>query len=110
VDSGLADRDPPYLSDKVVGLVTTAGGVQGLQAINSMEFIVRALRGWAVPLVIPVAKAWQVFDREGRITDSDVERQLVALGGEVVRAARQFHTDGHCDYAADQQFAGTLDG
>jgi FMN reductase len=75
-----------------------------------MEFIVRALRGWAVPLVIPVAKAWRVFDREGHITDPDVEGQLLSLGGEVVRSARQFHTHGHCDYAADQQFAGTLDG
>ena len=46
----LAERDPPYLSNKPVGLVATAGGVQGLQAVNSMEFIVRALRGWAVPV------------------------------------------------------------
>ena len=28
----LAERDPPYLTNKPVGLVTTAGGVQGLQA------------------------------------------------------------------------------
>src|SRR6266508_3338955 len=57
----LADRDPPYLSNKPIGLVTTAGGVQGLQAINSMDFIVRALRAWAVPLVMPVAQSWQAF-------------------------------------------------
>jgi len=25
----LADRDPPYLTDKVIGLISTAGGVQG---------------------------------------------------------------------------------
>jgi FMN reductase len=53
----LAERDPPYLTNKPVGLVTTAGGVQGLQAINSMEFVVRALRGWSVPLVQPVAQS-----------------------------------------------------
>lgn len=104
----LADRDPPYLSDKVVGLLTTAGGVQGLQGINSMEFIVRALRGWAVPLVVPVARAWQAFDGDGRLTDDRVGTQLEALGAEVVRAARQFHTSGHCDYAADRQFATTI--
>src|SRR5262249_28296892 len=39
----LADRQPPYLSDKPVGLVATAGGVHGLHAINSMDFIVGAL-------------------------------------------------------------------
>jgi NAD(P)H-dependent FMN reductase len=45
----LADRTPPYLSNKPVGLVSTAGGVQGLQTINSMDFIARALRAWSVP-------------------------------------------------------------
>jgi FMN reductase len=41
----LNDREPAYLTDKVVGLISVAGGTQGLQAINTMEFIVRALRG-----------------------------------------------------------------
>jgi FMN reductase len=41
----LAENDPPYLSNKPIGLVTTAGGVQGLQAVNTMDFIARALRG-----------------------------------------------------------------
>jgi NAD(P)H-dependent FMN reductase len=61
----LAERDPPYLSNKPIGLVSTAGGVQGLQAVNSMEFIARALRGWSVPLVLPVPQAWRSFDRTG---------------------------------------------
>ena len=58
----LSDRDPPFLTTKVEGLIGTAGGVQGLQAVNTMEFAVRALRGWAVPLVIPVARVWEAFD------------------------------------------------
>ena len=44
----LGDRQPAYLTDKVVGLISTAGGTQGLQAVNTMEFIMRALRGWSV--------------------------------------------------------------
>lgn len=101
----LAGRDPPYLTNKPVGLVATAGGVQGLQAINSMDFIVRALRGWSVPLVQPVARAWQCFDPEGRLVDEVVADQLRALGQEVVRAARQFRAEGTCDYADNRQFA-----
>ena len=100
----LAKRDRPYLTNKPVGLVATAGGVHGLQAINSMDFIVRALRGWSVPLVQPVAPAWQSFDPEGRLVDQVVGDQLRALGHEVARAARQFHADGTCDYADDRQF------
>ncbi len=94
----LADRDPPYLTDKVIGLISTAGGVQGLQAINTMEFVVRALRGWAVPLVIPIPRAWKVFDEDGDLHDPKLEEQLQMLGQEVVRAADQFVHYGYCDY------------
>lgn len=89
----LGDRKPPYLHDKVIGLISTAGGMQGLQAINTMEFSVRALRGWAVPYVVPVAGASRVFDGDGTIQDETVELQLRTLGGEVVRVADRFATD-----------------
>ncbi len=89
----LAGRDPPFLHDKVIGLISTAGGTQGLQAINTMEFAVRALRGWAVPYVVPVGAASRVFDRAGQIQDQAVELQLKTLGGEVVRVAERFAAD-----------------
>ncbi|HEY3169616.1 MAG TPA: NAD(P)H-dependent oxidoreductase [Thermoanaerobaculia bacterium] len=85
----LGDRKPAYLTDKVVGLISTAGGTQGLQAVNTMEFIVRALRGWAVPLVIPIPQAWRVYDREGW-HDEKIAEQLHVLGREVTRVARHF--------------------
>jgi FMN reductase len=104
----LGDRDPPYLHDKVIGLISTAGGTQGLQAINTMEFAVRALRGWAVPYVVPVASASRVFNGDGRIQDEAVELQLRTLGGEVVRVAERFaadqtlHRQHECNRAADR--------
>jgi FMN reductase len=95
----LGDRDPAYLSNKPIGLITTAGGVQGLQAVNTMEFIARSLRGWSVPLVLPVSQSWQSFDPDGHLKDEAVAAQLRKLGAEVVRAARQFQAEGTCDYA-----------
>jgi len=89
----LGDRDPPYLHDKVIGLISAAGGTQGLQAINTMEFAVRALRGWAVPYVVPVPSAWRVFDSTGEIQDETVEVQLETLGREVVRVTERFVAD-----------------
>jgi len=86
----LGDRTPPYLTDKVVGLISTAGGVQGLQAVNTMEFVVRALRGWAVPLVMPIAQAWKAFDDQGKPVDPTLTEQLHALGREVARGSCQF--------------------
>ena len=65
----------------------------GLQAIITMEFAVRALRGWAVPYVIPVASAYRVFDSAGRVTDEGVETQLRTLGAEVVRVTARFASD-----------------
>jgi FMN reductase len=89
----LGSREPSFLHDEVIGLISAAGGTQGLQAINTMEFAVRALRGWAVPYVIPVAAAFRVFDPNGRITDEEVEHQLRMLGAEVVRVATRFKND-----------------
>lgn len=102
----LGKRDPPYLHDKVIGLISAAGGTQGLQAINTMEFAVRALRGWAVPYVVPIASAAGVFDSGGRIQDQAIGLQLKTLGGEVVRVAERFaadpslHRQAECDHAA----------
>ncbi len=102
----LAERDPPYLAGKPIGLVATAGGTQGLQAVNSMDFIARALRAWSVPLVQPVAQAWQSFGEDGQLNDQAIAAQLRALGAEVTRAARQFRSDGTCDYADAGQSGG----
>src|SRR3954449_12139916 len=53
----LGGRTPPYLHDTVVGLISAAGGTQGLQVVNTMEFVTRSLRAWAVPYVVPLAGA-----------------------------------------------------
>jgi FMN reductase len=77
-----------YLTDKAIGLISVSGGTHGLQAINAMEFSVRALRGWAVPYVVPVPGA--AFDENHEVRDDGVERQLKMLGSEVVRLAAHF--------------------
>jgi FMN reductase len=104
----LGAREPPFLHDKVVGLISAAGGTQGLQAINTMEFATRALRAWDVPYVVPVAAAARVFDADGQVKDPAIETQLTTLGREVVRVAERFaadslaHRTGECDEAAER--------
>jgi FMN reductase len=97
----LGRRDPAYLDDKVVGLVSAAGGAQGLQAINTMEFATRALRAWAVPYVVPIASAAAAFDGDGAVRDPTVQRQLEMLGGEVARVAERFESHDSPDHAAE---------
>jgi FMN reductase len=104
----LGEREPAFLHDEVIGLISAAGGTQGLQAINTMEFAARALRGWAVPYVVPVGSAWRVFDSAGHIQDDVIEQQLRTLGAEVVRVAERFaadpslHRAAECDEVADR--------
>lgn len=83
----LSGDTPPYLTGKVIGLVATAGGSQALQAINAMENIVRALRGWTLPLTAPVAHADDAFGHGGVPHDPALAERLHALGRDVVRAA-----------------------
>jgi FMN reductase len=104
----LGTRDPPYLHDEVVGLISAAGGTQGLQAINTMEFATRALRAWAVPYAVPVATAWRAFDEDGHLRDEAIELQLQTLGQEVARVAGRFAADSslhrmtECEEAAER--------
>jgi FMN reductase len=104
----LQHRDPPYLYDKVIGLMSAAGGTQGLHAIDTMEFSVRALRAWAVPYVVPVGGAAQVFAESGAIRDEQVAAQLKRVGTEVVRVAERFaidptlHRETECEEAAER--------
>ena len=99
----LGDRRPPYLTDKIVGLISTAGGINGLQAVNTMEFITRSLRAWAVPLVMPIPRASEAFRADGGVRDPRVGDQLRALGREVARAAHQMTVQGYCDWTDHQR-------
>jgi FMN reductase len=104
----LGTREPPYLHDEVIGLISAAGGTQGLQVVNTMEFSVRSLRGWAVPYVVPVPQAARVFAESGALGDELIEQQLRLLGEEVVRVAQRFardatlHRQGECEDAAER--------
>ena len=104
----LGSRDPAYLHDQVVGLISTAGGMQGLQVINTMDFSARSLRAWAVPDAVPISGATVAFGESGAVEDELIESQLRALGAEVVRVAERFahdptlHRVAECERAAER--------
>ena len=84
----LARDERPYLEDRVVGLIATAGGGMGaINAINAMINVVHALRGVAAPLSMPVTQSWKAFDEEGNIRHEGVTGRLESLGGLVVEMA-----------------------
>lgn len=84
----MARDEKPFLQDKVIGLVATAGGsMAAVNAINAMVNVVHALRGVVAPLSVPVTQSWKVFDEEGNIRDDGVARRLESLGRLVVEMA-----------------------
>ncbi|MFD2904980.1 NADPH-dependent FMN reductase [Sphingobacterium anhuiense] len=56
-----AKKNNPYLTDKTVGLVCWADGVQAMQGINTMDAIAKSLRAWPLPYSVPISKK-ELFD------------------------------------------------
>ncbi|MDQ3285423.1 MAG: NAD(P)H-dependent oxidoreductase, partial [Actinomycetota bacterium] len=96
----MARDEKPYLQDKIVGLVATAGGsMAAVNAVNAMVNVVHALRGVAAPLSVPITQSWSVFDDEGNVTDKGVAGRLESLGRLVVEMAAKL---------GDQETAGRI--
>lgn len=90
----LARDERPYLEDRVVGLIATAGGsMAAVNAVNAMTNVVHALRGVAAPLSVPVPQAWRVFDEEGNLRDDGVAGRLESLGRLVFQMAQKLAPD-----------------
>lgn len=51
----------PYLTDKRVGLLCWADGVQAMQGINAMDAIAKSLRAWTLPFSVPIVRG-ELFD------------------------------------------------
>jgi len=87
----LARDDRPYLHERVVGLISTAGGEQAASNANrAMVDTVHALRGVVVPLMVAIPRAWQKTDDDGNVNDERYGARLDQLGGLVVDLAVPF--------------------
>lgn len=86
----LAHNDPPYLHNRVVGLIATAGGeLAAVNTVNAMVHTVHALRGTVAPLFVAIPKANQVWDKQGNILNERWAARLDQLGALVVDTARR---------------------
>lgn len=86
--------DPePYLTNKAIGLIATAGGDTGSQnAINAMVHVVQSMHGIAVPRTVGIERSYQIFDKEGNITDERISERLRMLGKLVTETACRLST------------------
>jgi FMN reductase len=92
----IASDEEPYLQDKVVGLIATAGGdLAGANAVGAMVHAVHALRGTVAPLTVVVPQAWKRANGDGDITDEDYGQGLDKLGRLVVEMTAKLRPEAH---------------
>lgn len=89
----LAREDPPYLSEKPVGLIATGAGVRTAQSLNTMGVIAQALRAWPVPMSIAINESHIAYNASAELQHDGTADQLRTLGRLVERAARRFTMD-----------------
>lgn len=87
----LSDAQPPYLHEKVVGLIAVAGGdAAAMNTINAMVHSVHSLRGTAAPLMVGIPNVARVIDAHGAVIDAKWRARLEQLGKLVVENTRKF--------------------
>ncbi|MEZ4670419.1 MAG: NADPH-dependent FMN reductase [Anaerolineae bacterium] len=92
----LSDAPEPYLHNKPVGLIATAGGDQAaIHSIAAMVNVVHSLRGYALPLSIPIHNAKEVFDPSGKVTSAKYIKRLDQMGKMLVDTALRFQKRHH---------------
>ncbi|MBL8164076.1 MAG: NAD(P)H-dependent oxidoreductase [Anaerolineae bacterium] len=90
----LSDHPRPYLLNKPVGLIATAGGdLADVNSINALVHVVHSLRGLALPLSVPIHNASKAFDADGQIVNDKVRTRLSQLGKLVVETAEQMRPE-----------------
>nr|MBA3868679.1 NAD(P)H-dependent oxidoreductase [Anaerolineae bacterium] len=87
----LADAPRPYLHNKSVGLIATASGDSAdVHSITAMINVVHSLRGYALPLSVPIHNASKAFDQDGNVIHEKIAARLTQLGKMAVETAAHF--------------------
>ncbi|WP_070138183.1 NADPH-dependent FMN reductase [Crocinitomix algicola] len=60
------DLPNTYLEGSLVGFVCWAGGMHGVNGINAMDQVAKALRAWTLPFSVPMQYA-DLFDERGEL-------------------------------------------
>jgi FMN reductase len=73
-----------HLSGKVSGLISVLGGQSNSNALNDLRVILRWVHGWVIPEQIAIGQAWNVFDKQGKLTDAKLAERLDAFAQSLV--------------------------
>ncbi len=87
----LSDAARPYLHNKPVGLIATASGDSAdIHSITAMINVVHSLRGYVLPLSVPIHNASKAFDINGNVINEKIAARLTQLGKMAIETAAHF--------------------
>jgi FMN reductase len=91
---------------KMIGLVGVSGGRMGAHdALNTLRTVGRALHAWVIPEQASVPEAWNIFTKDGKISDPQYETRLKDVGRQVARFARLHKCENALEFVRDWQKA-----
>jgi len=88
----LAQDTPPYMTNKIWGLVSVSGGIASTASLDPLYHSARALNAWVLPLTVSVSG--NAFDHERQLVDSQMKKRLFTVG-HALTVATQKLCDGH---------------
>lgn len=85
----LASDRRPYLTGRSVCCIAAGGGLAGaVSTLSGLRDIVVALRGWPVPMQVPISSSLRPFEADGSCSDAKVEKLLKAAVSDLSSFAR----------------------
>lgn len=88
----LADDPQPYLTGKVIGLISTSGGQPGVNAINTMDYVSQALHAWVCPTAVAIPESYRQFEADGKLKDPGLLKRVHRLALELEFAVTKFQS------------------
>ena len=79
-----------HITGKVVGLMSTLGGVQNSNTLNHMRIMLRWIHAWPVPEQLAIGRVKEAFDDDGNLVDSEIVERLEKLVKSVVDTTNKF--------------------
>ena len=75
----LMDDRRPYLTGRPICCIAAGGGLTGAVAtLAALRHVVHSLRGWPIPMQVPINSSSKPFDAIGSCSDPKLERTLLA--------------------------------
>lgn len=78
-----------YLSDRAVGIIVCADGIQAMgSTLSTLRSIAHALRAWPTPFAAVVNSGGRPFDVDGNCLSTEVDQSLRLVAAQVVEFAQ----------------------